>query len=293
MDKSIDIVIARYKEENIDWILDIPKEFNIYIYNKGENLSKTFLDKLKSKFPTYKLENLKNVGRESDTYLNYIIKNYNNLQDLIIFCQAEPHIHSPDFSKLLENYKDFEDFQALTDRFRTDVNIPPKEYLEQENVKKKYLNGYRCAAVLFNLYDLLTISYKDIIYISMLNESLAELGILKKQKNKTIRELKDEIAQNPQAYKSPIKLFLEKCDITLKYNNGEFPAIYYYCLGACFGVKKHRILQNSLKSYQKMKDINLTHKVFGCLLERSWAIIFGPIYNKKILLEDLKISDLK
>lgn len=66
-------VVARYNE-NVDW-LHTEKDHCI-IYNKGEKLN---------------IENeilLPNVGRESETYLHYIITNYDNLPDIIIFTQA-------------------------------------------------------------------------------------------------------------------------------------------------------------------------------------------------------------
>jgi hypothetical protein len=66
-------VVARYNE-NIDWLE--PEKDHCIIYNKGEKLQ---------------VENeimLNNVGRESETYLHYIITNYDNLPDIVIFTQA-------------------------------------------------------------------------------------------------------------------------------------------------------------------------------------------------------------
>ena len=62
------IIIARYNE-NINWLNSLVN--NCIIYNKGEKLD---------------IDNqiiLKNVGRESHTYLNYIISNYENLPNII------------------------------------------------------------------------------------------------------------------------------------------------------------------------------------------------------------------
>jgi len=78
---SYKIIVARYNE-NIDWLNE---EFsNCIIYNKGDplkplNLSNEIM--------------LNNVGRESETYLNYIITNYNNLPDVIVFTQARISDH--------------------------------------------------------------------------------------------------------------------------------------------------------------------------------------------------------
>jgi hypothetical protein len=75
---SYKIIVARYNE-NIDWLND--EKQNCIIYNKGNKLN---------------IGNeviLKNVGRESATYLHYIIRNYNNLPDVIVFTQARISDH--------------------------------------------------------------------------------------------------------------------------------------------------------------------------------------------------------
>lgn len=79
IDMSYKIIVARYNED-ISWLNN--EINNCIIYNKGEKL--------------HNIENeicLENVGRESDTYLHYIIKNYDNLPDIIIFTQAKISDH--------------------------------------------------------------------------------------------------------------------------------------------------------------------------------------------------------
>ena len=80
------IVVARYNE-NIDWLL--PKEKNIIVYNKG-----ALPNKNSYKMP-YKhfMELLPNVGRESHTYLHYVIENYYNLPDIVLFTQGNTSDH--------------------------------------------------------------------------------------------------------------------------------------------------------------------------------------------------------
>jgi len=70
---SYKIIVARYNE-NIEWIKDEMK--NTIIYNKGDKLN---------------IDNeimLPNKGRESETYLHYIITNYDNLPDVVVFSQG-------------------------------------------------------------------------------------------------------------------------------------------------------------------------------------------------------------
>jgi hypothetical protein len=71
--KEYEFVVARYNE-NIDW-LDRVKD-NCIIYNKGVPLE------INNEIP------LKNVGRESHTYLWHIIHNYDNLAEVTIFTQG-------------------------------------------------------------------------------------------------------------------------------------------------------------------------------------------------------------
>ena len=77
--KRIKVIVARYNED-ISWLNKI-KDF-VILYNKGK-------DDLKD----WNAIKLKNVGRETDTYLNYIIENYNNLPEICIFTQGNIKDH--------------------------------------------------------------------------------------------------------------------------------------------------------------------------------------------------------
>jgi len=85
---SYKIIVARYNE-NIEWLKS--EMSNCIIYNKGDELN---------------IDNeifLENVGREAETYLHYIITNYYNLPDVVVFTQAriEDHKGSNDVNYLL------------------------------------------------------------------------------------------------------------------------------------------------------------------------------------------------
>jgi hypothetical protein len=82
------IVVARYNE-NIEWLKS--EMNNCIIYNKGNKLN----------LPNEVM--LENVGRESETYLNFIINNYDNLPDIVVFTQANisDHIGSNDIYHLI------------------------------------------------------------------------------------------------------------------------------------------------------------------------------------------------
>jgi hypothetical protein len=86
---SYKIIVARYNED-IEWLFT--EKDNCIIYNKGNPLD------INLEIP------LNNVGRESDTYLNYIINNYYNLPDIVVFTQAniEDHREKNDVNYLLK-----------------------------------------------------------------------------------------------------------------------------------------------------------------------------------------------
>ena len=85
---SYKIIVARYNED-IEW-LNSEME-NCIIYNKGNklNISNEIL--------------LENLGRESETYLHYILTNYENLPDVVVFTQARisDHKGSDDINYLI------------------------------------------------------------------------------------------------------------------------------------------------------------------------------------------------
>ena len=82
-------VVARYKE-NVDWVLELVSRFpgsKCIIYNKGPSI------RMVLGTSTSVLE-IKNVGRESHTYLYHIIKNYESDEDQItVFLQGHPFDH--------------------------------------------------------------------------------------------------------------------------------------------------------------------------------------------------------
>jgi hypothetical protein len=75
---NIDIIIARFNED-LSWTQEAP--FNLFkyiVYNKGsnENFIKTNIKQI---------INIENVGKNDHTYLYHIIKNYDNLSNIIVF----------------------------------------------------------------------------------------------------------------------------------------------------------------------------------------------------------------
>ena len=78
MSREYDIVVARYNED-IQWLA--PLADKCVVYNKGQPLG----------LPGERMRT--NVGLESETYLHYVIDNYNNLPDYVVFTQGKISDH--------------------------------------------------------------------------------------------------------------------------------------------------------------------------------------------------------
>ncbi len=81
-EKNTTIIIARYKEDISYLLNDEFNDYNIIIYNKGDNIKN---EKIINKC---KIIQLPNVGKCDHTYLYHIIQNYNNLPNVTIFLPA-------------------------------------------------------------------------------------------------------------------------------------------------------------------------------------------------------------
>ena len=84
----IKYIIARFNED-VSWTDALGDDRDIY--NKGLDMSACGYAHV---------INLENVGREGDTYLRYIINNYDSLPDVCMFTQANIadhlHVNNPD-----------------------------------------------------------------------------------------------------------------------------------------------------------------------------------------------------
>jgi GR25 family glycosyltransferase involved in LPS biosynthesis len=74
-------IIARFNED-LAWLNGLPNT-EVIIYNKGSLL------------PSKNVIELPNIGRESHTYLTYIIANYSYLPEVVVFSQGYIHDHVP------------------------------------------------------------------------------------------------------------------------------------------------------------------------------------------------------
>ena len=126
---SLTIVIAHYNE-NRDWIQKLPND-TIHLYSKG-GVDIT---------GDYRISYLPNVGRESHTYLHYIIEHYDSLPDIVFFTLGrDDHIRAEQILQCISSLFNPENtgFSFITNRIeaRTINNI----YLS-EDYRFHYWNG--------------------------------------------------------------------------------------------------------------------------------------------------------
>jgi len=100
-----DLVVARY-EEDVSWLDDVDVD-RIFLYNKGRDVPQ-----LKKKVI---YSQLKNWGRESDTYLTHVLAHYHDMSDITIFVQGNPFDH---FAKI-ERFISLPTIKDMATRLRT------------------------------------------------------------------------------------------------------------------------------------------------------------------------------
>lgn len=89
---TTDWVVARYTEDVL-WMTTvfdiIPGLKRVFIYNKGEPLDSEVLQTLQkhTQAAVYEIP-LPNVGREGETFLQYLVSFYDDLPDVVLFSQA-------------------------------------------------------------------------------------------------------------------------------------------------------------------------------------------------------------
>tara|TARA_B100000902_G_C27236121_1_gene877503 strand:- start:212 stop:1303 length:1092 start_codon:yes stop_codon:yes gene_type:complete len=249
----INLIIARYNE-NLDWLKNVPENINIIIYNKGKNDI------------NYPFISLPNIGRESHTYLYYIINNYDKLGDINIFCQGNPFEHNPNFLKYLLKVNEFEPIQPLT--YYYDTNLPNKVY------RDRYFKTNKTNLFVTYVNNDFVVRYPFFIYNSF---NIKFFNNIKKILN--VNNLLD--------------YYKKKFNLT----NIDLNNLMPYSYSAIFSVNKKIIKERSLNFYKVILNelVNTTKFDLGYILERLWlSIFFYDKYNKKykkLLLVDYKIID--
>lgn len=248
------LVIARYKE-NLKWLNNIAVDY--IVYNKG----------IKDIFyiNSTKIKILDNIDTEAYVYLNYIVNNYSNLPEQIIFCQGNPFDHSPYFIPLINIFHDqFADIQPLTNYYKYNSKL--------HKIKKRAANiNTHHISVGVEYYDDQYFYIGDYRYTNRGKELVfGELSSFFSNSNVT-ECIMSFVGITPRSKLIPI------------------------CYSAIFSVSKQKILEYPKQFYEtllnKCLDINnnyrsrYSRKIFGWIMEFSWMEMFGYTPNSQKVFE--------
>lgn len=91
MDKNVDVVVARYQED-LSWLLPIADVCTVYNKSKMQVMPEGF----------GRVIQLENKGREADTYIKHIIRNYPEFPEYTIFTQGKVDDHVENVDMFVE-----------------------------------------------------------------------------------------------------------------------------------------------------------------------------------------------
>lgn len=263
-----DIVIARYKED-LEWINQIPEDFNVYIYNKGDVITSASVRQRAT------IVDRPNTGRETETYLHHLI-NYvekgSSAGEFTVFSQGDPREHSPDFLELLKAWQQWKDVQPLSWRWRGDLNIPPKNVIEAN--QRAYINGLR---VRRQLLSLITWSPVDFIDLKTYDKSYYY---------RAIHGLPE--GANVASHYFAACGFEEQAQRASEHLLGQF------AYGAIFAARTKIAQRFPVEAMRAMQGAACTHWVYGYLCEGLWLHLFGEKFLLPISKEHPKhaVADL-
>jgi hypothetical protein len=104
----MDIVVAKYNED-VSWINKLSNH-NVTVYNKDKNDLRWEL-------------NLTNYGKDAETHLYHIVKNYDNLAEHTAFLQGNPLEHCHDYIERINNFDTTKDFLPLGSVYKRDQDF--------------------------------------------------------------------------------------------------------------------------------------------------------------------------
>jgi hypothetical protein len=246
------IVIARYKED-LEWILAIPDDFEIFVYNKGERIVHPgVLNKADH------IIDRPNVGRESETYLYHMLTQDRADGDFTVFSQGDPFEHSPDFIELLKIWEHWPDLQPLTWRWKGEENVPPTVVLREY---ERYLAGrLRVRAERFSLSIWGPMDFID-------------AGALRTSVD--YRNIHGGLAEGTNIASH----FLHMCGLKELAEEAARYAMGIFCYGAIFAVRNHLVAKLPTRSIELMMQLSKGPPVYGYVLERIWLHFFGASFE--------------
>ena len=231
------IVVARYNE-NLEWL--IPYNDCAVVYNKGENSIPQFKNVI----------NLPNIGREGNTYLRYIIDNYDNFPSQITFIQGDPFGHNKTILFGLDNYNNFPKFQPLGIRWLDSENIPPLDIVEKFKKQTAYGLEYLTVQISDNLDYLNDYTFID----------------------EGINKLKVEFWSCYGKKESIVDWFIKRAEFQNRINKSTKSIEFTF--SGLFSTSRINIMLHPVNFYNKLSNVlierNIQSGINGVILERLW-----------------------
>jgi hypothetical protein len=199
---------------------------------------------------------LPNVGREADTYLTHIVRNWDRLADTTIFCQGDPFPHSPDFLALLRRVDLYEPVQPLTDRYLEWQGMPPPDARERGRPAAGALGGpYRVARYGLCLRSLEPEGFHDPGARQVLEPFLRRYGL--PEGTHVGRHL-----AHKHGFRAPPP------------DGGE-----HFCYAAMFAATRGALRAQPLRAYESLRQEVATCglPVMASVLERVWLWLVGNL----------------
>jgi hypothetical protein len=249
------IVIARYNE-SLDWVVNIPSDFEIYIYNKGVPVSDArIIDRADH------IIDRQNVGRESETYIHHMLTKPRKDNSFTVFTQGDPFTHSPDFLPLLQNWRQWDSLQPLSWQWQSDHNIPPATLLAEY---ERRLGGR--LRVRPERFSLSSWSPPDFI----------DEGALATSRDYC------ELHGSPREGENVASDFLRKCGLDELADKASAHSFGVFCYGAIFAVRNDLIANWPRQSLEITYQATLGRAVYGYMLERMWLHFFGAEFDTPV-----------
>lgn len=239
---AYELIVARYNED-VSWVLTLPANLQITIYNKGLSGVSAAV----AADSRVKIIQLPFVGKESETYARHCFERYETLAGFTIFSQGDPFEHAPYLISLIRSTvagKEDPDYVCYTNQYLSHDNMPPAKLLDEY----KHVRHER-----FSLHTLQTIYQHSVITELFMARPYQKLYGLKQGDN-------------------IMKDFFTRIGLPEHVPNDEDVANFGY--GAVFGVGRARINAIPRQVYSNVQQIQLVHKVVGYVTERAWTILF-------------------
>ena len=278
---TVDLVVARYSED-LSWLDGVPPTIStIWVYDKAASgpaaraprpsrgslfASRTMRRRMCAVGPTHEAASgptaetvipasaasrtrvvpLPNVGREADTYLHHILARYDDLADVVVFCQGNPLDHCPQFLELLAGAPDGfrRPVQPLADRWKVDMDVPPQKLLD--GLPPAHAHPISC-------FTLQPLRFHDPGAVCIWEKALEALG-----------------ASNGD---NLVKTLLSRCGAERAAQACHDATSV--CWGAAFGVTRDALRALAPSTYEALRRFNGEHQVGPYLLERSWMALWG------------------